>query len=65
MATQRQINLPEELCLAAERKFVPQFGSLEALLEFVLGELMQDESEALDRAEQEVLEQRLRDLGYV
>lgn len=61
----RQINLPEELCAAAEKKFGAQFESLDALLEFVLGELTQDVAETLDRSEQAVLEQRLRDLGYI
>jgi hypothetical protein len=61
----RQISLPEELCAAAERRFAPQFGNLEALLEFVLRELIQDNSEALDKTEQALLEQRLRDLGYI
>ena len=65
MCTQRQIRLPEELCRAAEQKFAPQFENLESLMEFVLRELIGDKGEALDRAEQELLEQRLRDLGYV
>jgi len=65
MSTPRQIRLSEEVCLAAERKFVPQFENLESLVEFVLRELIEDKGEALDRAEQELLEQRLRDLGYV
>jgi hypothetical protein len=61
----RQIGLPEELCAAAERRFAPQFGNVEALLEFVLRELMQDNAEALDKTEQALLERRLRDLGYI
>ncbi|MGA9355810.1 MAG: hypothetical protein WBV46_19135 [Terriglobales bacterium] len=61
----RQISLPEELCAAAERRFEQQFGNLEALLELVLRELIQDNAEALDRTEQALLEQRLRDLGYI
>jgi len=61
----RQISLPEELCAAAERRFAPQFGTMETLLEFVLRELMQDNAEALDKTEQAILEQRLRDLGYI
>ncbi len=61
----RQISLPEALCAAAERRFAPQFGNLEALREFVLRELMQDNAEALDKTEQALLEQRLRDLGYI
>lgn len=65
MPGRRPISLPEELCATAERQFVPQFPNLESLLEFVLRELTQDKAEALDRAEQAQLEQRLRDLGYI
>ncbi|MFY9675237.1 MAG: hypothetical protein WB817_10905 [Terriglobales bacterium] len=71
MPAPRQISLPEELCAEAERKFTAQsaaqFKSLEALLEFVLRELVQDgaDAEVLDREEQALLDQRLRDLGYI
>jgi hypothetical protein len=61
----RQISLPEELCSAAELRFAPQFDNVESFLEFVLRELIQDDAESLDKAEQALLEQRLRDLGYV
>jgi hypothetical protein len=61
----RQISLPEELCAAAERRFAPQFVNVDALLESVLRELMQGNAEALDKTEQALLEQRLRDLGYI
>jgi len=61
----RQINLPEDLCAIAERQFIPQFENLESLLEFVLRELTQDKAESLDQAEQALLEQRLKDLGYI
>ena len=63
--TRRQVSLPDELCAAAERRFAPQFDNLESFLEFVLRELIQDEGESLDKTEQALLEQRLRDLGYV
>jgi len=53
------------LCASAERRFAPQFGNLDTLVEFVLRELMQDNAEALDETEQALLEQRLRDLGYI
>ena len=65
MTARRQISLPEELCASAEKEFGSRFESLEALLEFVLRELVRDNAEALDKAEQAVLEQRLRDLGYI
>jgi len=62
---QRAISLPEQLCASAEQRFGARFKTLESLLEFVLSELTQDEAGALDRTEQEILEKRLRDLGYL
>jgi hypothetical protein len=64
MMARRQIFLPEELCVSAEQ-LGARFGGLEAFLEFVLRELLRDESGALDKGEQAVLEKRLRDLGYI
>lgn len=61
----REVRLPEELCAAAEQKFANRFKSLGELLQFVLQELLHEEALALDEAEQLVLEQRLRDLGYI
>ncbi len=65
MMARRQIFLPEELCVSAEQQLGARFGGLEAFLEFVLRELLRDESGALDKGEQAVLEKRLRDLGYI
>ncbi len=65
MTARREISLPEELCASAEQRFGARFVSLEALLEFVLGELLRDDADKLDQAEQSVLEKRLRDLGYL
>ena len=65
MTAQRQINLPEDLCVAAEQKFRANFDSLESLLEFVLHELTRSDAETLDKAEQAMLEERLRNLGYI
>lgn len=61
----RQISLPEELCAAAEQRFGSRFENLESLLEFVLRELTRNDAESLDQTEQAILEQRLRDLGYI
>lgn len=61
----RQISLPEDLCKVAEKRFSRSFENLESLLEFVLRELTENDTEALDRAEQAILERRLRDLGYI
>ncbi len=65
MTVQRQIHLPEDLCQAAEQRFKQGFNNIDSLLEFVLRELVQSESDALDRAEQTLLEERLRNLGYL
>jgi hypothetical protein len=65
MTATRQISLPEELCASAEQQFGTRFGTVESFLEFVLRELVRNDAEALDKAEQAVLEQRLRDLGYI
>jgi hypothetical protein len=61
----RQVSLPEELCAAAEQRFGGKFQSVEALIEFVLRELLRDDARKLDQQEKEILEQRLRDLGYI
>jgi hypothetical protein len=61
----RSVQLPADLCAAAEEKFGQRFGSLEALITFVLKELLRDDAARLDEAEQKVVEERLRDLGYI
>ena len=65
MTARRQFSLPEELCASAEQQFGGRFGGLESFLEFVLRELVRNDAEMLDKAEQAVLEKRLRDLGYL
>ena len=65
MTARRQISLPEGLCALAEQRFAPRFDNLEALLEYVLRDLTQNDAGALDQAEQAILEKRLRDLGYI
>jgi hypothetical protein len=61
----RQVRLPEELCAAAEAKFGQQFGSLEELLAFLLRELLSEDVAKYDEAEERLVEQRLRELGYI
>jgi len=61
----RQVSLPEELCISAEQRYGAQFATVESLLEFVLRELVCDDAEKLDQKEKAILEQRLRDLGYI
>jgi hypothetical protein len=41
------------------------FGNIEQLLEAVLTELVRDQAAKMDEAEQELVQQRLRELGYL
>ena len=61
----RDVQLPADLCAAAEKKFGHVFGSLEELLVFVLRDLSRDDASSADQAEQRVVEERLRELGYL
>jgi hypothetical protein len=61
----RDVQLPADLCAAAEQKFGQRFASLDELLAFVLRELLRDEGAPFDQAEQRLVEERLRDLGYL
>jgi hypothetical protein len=65
MSAIREVRLPEELCAAAEKKFAQSFGTLEELLTFVLRDLSRDDALQLDQAEQRIIEERLRELGYI
>jgi len=65
MSGERDVRLPADLCAAAEQKFGQQFGSLEELLAFVLRELLRDETAQFDQQEQRLVEERLRELGYL
>lgn len=65
MTEMREVRLPADLCAAAEKKFAGTFSSVEDLLAFILRDLLQDEATRLDQAEQSLVEQRLRDLGYL
>jgi hypothetical protein len=57
----RQVALPEALCVAVEKRF----GNLESFLVFVMGEMLRDEAAVLDEKEQRLVEERLRELGYL
>lgn len=65
MHEMRAVHLPAKLCEQAEKRWGNRFGSVDDLLMFVLEELNRDESERLDKAEEQAVEQRLRDLGYI
>jgi hypothetical protein len=61
----RTVNLPAALCAAAEEKMGDSFGSLEELLVFVLRELTSGTAIQADEAEEKLVEERLRQLGYL
>jgi hypothetical protein len=65
MSRDREVRLADDLCAAVEKKFGQQFGNLEEFLEFILRELLRDEASELDKQEQRIVEERLRELGYL
>jgi hypothetical protein len=61
----RTVQLREELCVRAETWLKGRFDSLEGLLSFLLEEIIKEEGAKLDQREEEIVQQRLRDLGYI
>jgi hypothetical protein len=57
----RQVSLPDAMCVAIERKF----GNLESFLTFVMNEVLRDQAAVFDQNEQRIVEERLRELGYL
>ena len=65
MTEMKTVQLPADLCAAAEKKFARKFSSVEELLASVLQDLTREEASQFDEAEQRLVEQRLRELGYL
>ncbi|MFZ0807092.1 MAG: hypothetical protein WAN03_12945 [Candidatus Sulfotelmatobacter sp.] len=65
MTETRELRLPADLCAAVEKKFAAKFGSLEELLTFILCDLSCSDAAQLDQNELKLVEERLRDLGYL
>jgi len=61
----RTLQLPEDLCASVERWMAGRFPDLESLVTFVLNEIMKDDGSKLDEQEEQLVQQRLRDLGYI
>jgi translation initiation factor 2 alpha subunit (eIF-2alpha) len=61
----RSVELPEELCAQLEKEFGKPFATFEDLLVYVMQTLTQEQANQMDEAERKILEQRLRDLGYL
>lgn len=65
MAEMRTIQLPAELCSTAEQRFGHKYASVEELLTFVLQDLLRNDASLADLTEQRLVEERLRELGYL
>jgi len=61
----RTFRLPENLCAEAEKWMTGRFDDLEALLSFLLQEIVRADGTKLDQEEEELVKQRLRELGYI
>jgi hypothetical protein len=62
----RELRLPADLCEAAEKLIKgTKFTSVEDFLTFILREVTSRSSVQSDEQERKVIEQRLRDLGYL
>jgi hypothetical protein len=61
----RNVSLPAALCESVEQRFSAQFGGLEPFLTYVLQELVRDDSKQMDDTERRLVEERLKDLGYI
>jgi hypothetical protein len=61
----RTVTLRKDLCDAAEQKFAHRFGGLEELLTAALEELVRDDALRMDEHEQQIIEERLKGLGYI
>jgi hypothetical protein len=62
---QRELRIPEDLCVRVEEKFGSRFGNVQDLICLVLRELLRDDALRMDQAEEQIIEERLRDLGYI
>ena len=65
MTQHRTVRLPEDLCIEAEKWLAGRFDDLEALITYLLREVMKDDGCRLDQEEEQILRQRLKDLGYI
>jgi hypothetical protein len=65
MTELRELKLPADLCAAAEKEFAHTFRSVEELLTFIMRDLLRNSATESDQTEQELVEQRLRELGYL
>ena len=65
MKSSRTVILPENICLAAEKKFAHRFGSFEDFLVAILDHILRDDAIRIDEKEEKIIEERLKGLGYL
>jgi DNA-binding transcriptional regulator WhiA len=61
----REVKLPEHLCKAAETRWGHRFSSIEEQLTFLLSEISREESDHMDQREKHMIDERLKNLGYM
>ncbi len=62
----KEIKLPVQLCSLAEEKLVgKRFNALEGVITFVLQELLREDAFEINEEETRIIEERLRNLGYI
>ena len=61
----RVVQLPADLCSQAENRYRSHFARLEEFLTFLLQEALRDDAVRFEQAEEQIIEERLRDLGYI
>jgi Arc/MetJ-type ribon-helix-helix transcriptional regulator len=64
-AETRSVQIPVDLYAEAQNKFGQRFASVDELVTFALRELVRDDAAQMDEAERRLVEERLRDLGYL
>lgn len=65
MTTTREVHIAETLCAAVEQKFANRFGSLDETISAILSQLVRDDALIMDAREQQIIEERLKGLGYI
>ena len=65
MDSTRMVSLPEQLCRSVEQRFGHRFATLDEFLATVLQQLLGDDALMMDEREQQIIEERLKGLGYV
>ena len=65
MGDMRTVHLPADLCAEVEKQYGSHFEGFEELLVFILTELSTQGAAHADEDELKLVEERLRDLGYL